>query len=253
LIQTDWHKDPAKIQMLREEMSQIEKLWNRANRRAAVETTRFDAALDSSVSAMLEVARELERFDGGKATAALDDRQLKARLLDPLAAAGTLQAQRNRRELTRKSAAALAALGKSHAALGRWATAPMKDFAALINRQRGIMGLNPLRLEEKLSAAARGHSEDMARLGFFAHDSPVPDKTTPWDRARLAGFNGHGTGENIFMGASGFEAAYQAWFASDGHRFIMFGSGCNVLGVGLAGVHWTMMTGQSSLAELPVP
>ena len=47
------------------------------------------------------------------------------------------------------------------------------------------------------------------------------------------------------MGSSGFDAAYSAWFGSDGHRFIMFGDGCNVLGVGISGKHWTMMTGKS--------
>ena len=84
----------------------------------------------------------------------------------------------------------------------------------------------------------------MVRLGFFAHESPVPDKKTPWDRARLAGFEGRGTGENIFMGSTSPQAAYDAWFASDGHRFIMMANGPTLLGVGIAGNHWTMMTGK---------
>jgi len=44
------------------------------------------------------------------------------------------------------------------------------------------------------------------------------------------------------MGSASPDAAYSAWFGSDGHRFIMFGNG-NVLGVGISGIHWTMMMG----------
>ncbi|MDP4791949.1 MAG: hypothetical protein NWR99_08690, partial [Verrucomicrobiales bacterium] len=46
--------------------------------------------------------------------------------------------------------------------------------------------------------------------------------------------------------AATLSKAYDAWFASDGHRFIMMGKGPNVLGVGIAGNHWTMMTGRKN-------
>ena len=246
LLKTDWKKDPAKIAMLRDAMVQLEKLSNRVNHLAAADTKRFDVALDALVGGMMEVTRELERFDSAAETAAMDDAELKAHLLQAQVEGCLLPAQQDRFELTRKHSAALAAAEKANAALDHWATPAMKSFATLLNSQRCVMGLTPLLLEEKLAAATRGHSEDMARLGFFAHNSPVAGKTTPWDRARLAGFQGSGTGENIYTGSPSFEAAYQAWFGSDGHRFIMFGDGCNVLGVGIAGVIWTMMTGRTS-------
>jgi uncharacterized protein YkwD len=108
------------------------------------------------------------------------------------------------------------------------------------------MGLRPLRIEEKLSAAAEGHSSDMASGGFFAHESPVPNKKTPWDRAKLAQFDGNASGENIFMGSTDPNSAYGGWFGSDGHRFIMFSEGPNCCGVGVSGVHWTFMTGSKN-------
>ncbi len=245
LIKTDWKKDPAKIKMLREEMVKLGKLWSKVQRLAAVDTKRFDTALDATVGGMMEVARELERFEKDSDTAGLDDEELRTYVLKNHVEGSFLLPQRERFEATRKAVAELAAMEKTNADLSRWATGQMKSFATLLNLERGMVGLNPLRLEEKLSDATRGHSEDMARLGFFAHESPVEGKKTPWDRARLAGFNGNANGENIFMGSASFDGAYQAWFGSDGHRFIMFGSGCNVLGVGIAGVHWTMNTGSA--------
>jgi uncharacterized protein YkwD len=245
LIKTDYKKDPDKVAMLRDEMKDMEKLWSRVSRLAAADTKRFDASLDATLGGLMEVARELERFDGGNETAAMDDEELRAHVLKNNVEGSVLLPQRERLEATRKAAAALAAAEKANADAGRWATGAMKAFATILNRERCIMGMIPLRLDEKLSAAATGHSGDMARLGFFAHESPVEGKTSPWDRARKAGFEGGACGENIFMGSASPDSAYGAWFASDGHRFIMFGGG-NVLGVGISGVHWTMMTGNKA-------
>jgi uncharacterized protein YkwD len=246
LIKTDWKKDGAKIKMLRDEMEKMEKRWSKVQRLAAADTRRFDTAFDATVGGMMEVARELERFDKDSDTAGLDEEELRDYVLKNHVEGSFLVPQRERFTATKKAVAELAAVEQDNAALGRWATAPMKDFATLLNHERVTMGLNPLRLEEKLSAATLGHSEDMARLGFFAHESPVEGKKSPWDRARLAGFGGNANGENIFMGSANFASAYHAWFASDGHRFIMFGTGSNVLGVGVAGVHWTLNTGRSN-------
>lgn len=243
LIKTDWKKDGGKIKMLRDEMAKMEKRWSKVQRLAAADSKRFDASLEATVGGMMEVARELERFEESSDTAKLDDEELRAFVLKNHVEGSFLIPQQERLAATRKEGADLAAVEKDNAALGRWASAPMKSFATLLNHERVVMGLNGLRLEEKLCDATRGHSEDMARLGFFAHESPVEGKKSPWDRAKLAGFTGGANGENIFMGSASPDAAYHAWFGSDGHRFIMFGSGSNVLGVGIAGVHWTMMTG----------
>lgn len=245
LIKTDWKKDSAKIAMLREEMGKLEKLWTRVNRLAAADTKRFDSELDAAVGGLIEVTREQARFDKESETAGMDDDDLRAYVLKNHVEGCVLLPQRERFDATRAAAAELAKVEKENADAGRWATAAMKSFATILNRERCVMGMIPLRLEEKLHDATQGHSEDMARLGFFAHESPVEGKKTPWDRARLAGFEGNSAGENIFMGSASPDSAYHAWFGSDGHRFIMFGGG-NVLGVGVSGVHWTMMTGNKS-------
>jgi uncharacterized protein YkwD len=116
-------------------------------------------------------------------------------------------------------------------------------FATLLNKKRHVLHLTPLRLDEALSKAASNHSSEMIRLGYFAHESPVPENKTPWIRAKNAGFQGNASGENIFMGSGAPDAAFGGWWGSDGHRFIMFADGPNTLGCGPVGSHWTMLTG----------
>ena len=42
------------------------------------------------------------------------------------------------------------------------------------NQQRRATGITPLSADSGLRSAASGHSADMARMNFFAHNSPVP-------------------------------------------------------------------------------
>jgi hypothetical protein len=109
------------------------------------------------------------------------------------------------------------------------------------NLMRLLVGLHALELDPNLCEAARGHSEDMNKLGFFSHTSPVPGKASPSDRASKAGTTGGG--ENIFMGSSNPIAANKGWFFSPGHHKNMFGGGYRRIGLGNYGSHWTQMFG----------
>lgn len=85
--------------------------------------------------------------------------------------------------------------------------------------------VEPLAVTRELSAAARGHSEDMDARNFFAHTNP--DGQTPGARALE---EGHGTsfvGENIgIIGSSStsfdrqarVEALHEGLWESDGHQ-----------------------------------
>ena len=55
------------------------------------------------------------------------------------------------------------------------------------NLTRNLLGLSALLIDLKLCDAARDHSHDMETLQFFAHESPVPGKKTPWERAKNFG------------------------------------------------------------------
>lgn len=109
-----------------------------------------------------------------------------------------------------------------------------------LNLTRNLLGLPGLLIDLKLAAAARDHSKDMEEKKFFAHESPVPGKKTPWDRA--ARFGTSASGENIFMGSPDGKAANQAWFHSPGHFKNMLGNHQRV-GVGRSGVYFTELFG----------
>ena len=110
-----------------------------------------------------------------------------------------------------------------------------------VNEWRLLLDQNALKLDPKLCDAGRGHSQDMAEKGFFAHDSPIPGKRTPSDRARLAGTSGGG--ENIYLGSPQPEAANKGWFYSPGHHKNMFRPGYKTIGLGQFKRHWTQMFG----------
>ena len=110
------------------------------------------------------------------------------------------------------------------------------------NRWRLYVGLNALELDPKLCEASRDHSKDMKELGFFAHQSPVAGKTTPWDRAR--NFGTTSSGENIYAGSTNPSGANKGWFFSPGHHKNMFGAGHKRIGLGRTGGHWTQMFGR---------
>ena len=109
------------------------------------------------------------------------------------------------------------------------------------NLMRNLLGLNALMIDLKLSAAARDHSNDMKTKKFFAHDSPVPGKATPWDRAK--NFGTTASGENIFAGRPDGVTANRAWFHSPGHHKNMLGKHVRI-GMGRVDRHWTELFGK---------
>lgn len=109
------------------------------------------------------------------------------------------------------------------------------------NEWRMLVGLNALLIDPNLCEAARDHSNDMQEQGFFAHESPVAGKKTPWDRAKKAGTTA--SGENIFMGSADPQGANRGWFYSPGHHKNMFNAGQRRIGLGCTGTHWTQMFG----------
>jgi uncharacterized protein YkwD len=108
------------------------------------------------------------------------------------------------------------------------------------NLYRILAGKTPLKLNPSLCEAARDHSKDMFELKFFAHESPVPGKRTPSDRAQR--FKASASGENIFMGDPSPDASFWAWFRSLGHHQNMLREYAEI-GVGLHDKYWTQMFG----------
>jgi uncharacterized protein YkwD len=100
------------------------------------------------------------------------------------------------------------------------------------------MGRNVVKVNLKLCKAAKGHSEDMEREGFFSHDSPVPGKKTFSQRAAREGAGA--SSENISRAGPKGENAFWSWFGSPGHHKNMIG-GHGQIGIGRSNGFWTEM------------
>ncbi|HEY6416190.1 MAG TPA: CAP domain-containing protein [Acidimicrobiales bacterium] len=101
---------------------------------------------------------------------------------------------------------------------------------ALVNAARADAGCDPLRIDSRLTAAAQGHSDDMAEQDYFSHTSL--DGRTFADRVRAAGYPRPG-GENIAQGQRTPEEVHEAWMNSEGHRANILNCNFTAIGVGL--------------------
>jgi uncharacterized protein YkwD len=114
-----------------------------------------------------------------------------------------------------------------------------------VNALRAARGLARLRLSPALSLAARRHSAEMARLGFFSHDSAGGGSFSQ----RIArhyvrrGFRSWSVGENLVWGAPDIGAvqALRLWLASPPHRANLLSPSWREIGFGA--VHSTSAPG----------
>lgn len=85
----------------------------------------------------------------------------------------------------------------------------------LLNQERVLGGLPALVADSRLRDVARAHSEEMLRLSYFAHDSPVSG--SPFSRLRAAGIRYGTAGENLAY-APTVEVAHRGLMNSTEHR-----------------------------------
>ncbi len=92
----------------------------------------------------------------------------------------------------------------------------MEQLLASTNAKRQSLGLSPLTLNGKLSAAAAAKARDMFEKNYWAHNSPTG--TTPWDFITGAGYRYTVAGENLAKNFSTSGGVVEAWMASPTHR-----------------------------------
>lgn len=104
----------------------------------------------------------------------------------------------------------------------------------LVNQERDAAGVAPLAFNAQLSAAAQGHSQDMADNNFIEHTGS--DGSSPSDRAQQAGYPSSFVGENIAAGQSIPEDAMSSWMnetpPNDGHRQNILNPDYREIGIG---------------------
>lgn len=107
-----------------------------------------------------------------------------------------------------------------------------KQLLDLANMFRADHGLSALAWNETAAAAARQHSQDMAKRNFFDHDNP--DGKTPADRLAAHGLSDYrALGENISAGYNTPFEAHYSWINSQGHRTNLLSALYTTLGVGV--------------------
>lgn len=113
------------------------------------------------------------------------------------------------------------------------------DFAAfqkkvvdLVNAERAKNGLKPLTMNASLNKTATLKSQDMAKLGYFDHNSPTYG--SPFDMMKKYGISYRTAGENIAMGQTTPEQVMNGWMNSPGHRANILNSSFTQIGVGVA-------------------
>ena len=85
----------------------------------------------------------------------------------------------------------------------------------LVNDERAAVGLARLQWDDRLLPVARQHSEEMFKLKYFAHQSPVSG--SPFDRLKAAGITYTRAGENLAY-AQSVSVAHRGLMQSQGHR-----------------------------------
>jgi uncharacterized protein YkwD len=106
------------------------------------------------------------------------------------------------------------------------------QVVTLVNTQRATAGCSALRVDRRLTSAARTHSADMATRGYFDHTTP--DGVDFASRITHAGYRWSAAAENIAAGQRTPAAVMAAWMGSAGHRHNILDCGLRDIGVGLA-------------------
>jgi uncharacterized protein YkwD len=105
-----------------------------------------------------------------------------------------------------------------------------------INQIRRGRGLRPLRNNARLAAAADFHSRDMARKGYFEHDSA--NGTAFWRRIERfypsRGFRSWTVGENLLWGSQTYGPGFamREWMNSPPHRANILSREWREVGIG---------------------
>lgn len=93
---------------------------------------------------------------------------------------------------------------------------PADTVLSAINAARAKAGCKPLRLDNRLVAAARSHARAMAEQNFFGHSGRDGSRFS--SRIKRQGYDFRSAAENIAAGQKSANAVVRSWMQSAGHR-----------------------------------
>lgn len=103
---------------------------------------------------------------------------------------------------------------------------------SLVNKERAAKGLSSLKSDSQLNKVAQLKAEDMAKKGYFSHNSPTYGSA--FDMLKSHGIKYRTAGENIAKGQKTAQTVMNGWMNSTGHRANILNSSYSKLGVGYA-------------------
>ncbi|HVR87978.1 MAG TPA: CvpA family protein [Candidatus Limnocylindria bacterium] len=114
-------------------------------------------------------------------------------------------------------------------------------LVVLVNQERTSRGLAALVLDSRLVSVAREHSQEMFRLKYFGHQSPLTG--SPFDRLAAAQILYTRAGENLAY-AQSVVVAHRGLMDSEGHRENILRTEFTRIGIGVisAGPYGRMVT-----------
>lgn len=113
------------------------------------------------------------------------------------------------------------------------AVSPAETVLSAVNSARAKAGCQPLRLNARLTAAAKAHAAAMAEQNFFGHAGK--DGSRFASRIKRQGYSYRSAAENIAAGQRTALQAVQGWLKSAGHRRNMLN--CRMTETGIAVVY----------------
>ena len=146
----------------------------------------------------------------------------------------------------------------------RVSASPTRKIAAVNQLESGVLGeinalrrshgLVPLKLNNRLTAAADFHSKEMAVKGVFSHNSP--DGSAFWKRVQrfygAANYRYWSVGENLVWASPEMDAKYalELWLGSPEHKKNLLTARWRE--VGLSAVHVTAAPGDFSGLDVTI-
>lgn len=120
----------------------------------------------------------------------------------------------------------------------------------VVNAYRAQKGLKPLKLNPKLIAAARKHSEDLAKSDRISHFGA--DGSDTWERVRKAGYGAKLAAENVGTGQQSMDELFESWRKSGDHNANLLLREADEMGIAMVynpgsqfKTFWTMVVARS--------
>lgn len=120
---------------------------------------------------------------------------------------------------------------------------PDDDLFALLDSHRADLGLQGFAPKEVLRWAASAHAQEMARMGYYGHFSPVPGNRSPSDRLAKVGWPEERRHAELLAKAATAEEALKAILEKPENAKVLADPAFRYAGVAQSGDCWVVLLG----------